>query len=223
MFRDISLVSILIRTILSLVIGGSLGLERERKNRPAGFRTYMLVCFGATLVMMCGQYVYQEYGVSDPVRLGAQVVSGIGFLGAGTIMVTGRRQVKGVTTAASLWTAACLGLAIGTGFYEGAIIGGLVIIVVMTVMSRVDQKVKENAGGCELYVELGGAQPVSAFINFAREHQLQVEDIHIIKNKYAEGGDICATMYVSTDLKRSRREIISILQQYEHTHFVDIN
>lgn len=223
MYRDIDITSIIIRTVLSLVAGGFLGLERERKNRPAGFRTYMLVCFGSTLVMMTGQYIYQYYGVSDPARLGAQVVSGIGFLGAGTIMVTGRHQVRGVTTAASLWTSACLGLAIGTGFYEGAVIGALVILIVMTLMERVDRRVKENVGGAELYVELGGSQPISAFINYAREHQMTVEDIHIIKNKYADGGDICATLYVETEIKRSRTEIINILQQYEYTHFVEIN
>lgn len=221
MFRDITWEAILIRTVLSLIIGGSLGLERERKNRPAGFRTYMLVCLGSTIVMMTGQYVYQTYGVSDPVRLGAQVVSGIGFLGAGTIMVTGRRQVKGVTTAASLWAAACLGLALGTGFYEGAVIGAIVILLVMTIMERVDRRVKEKVGGAEIYIELDGKKPLSAFILYARENQLQIDDIHIMKNKFADSGEICATMYAESEIKRSTSEVIHILQAYEYTLFLE--
>lgn len=125
--REINLASVCLRIVLSLIIGGILGLERGRKNRPAGFRTYILVCLGSTLVMMTNQYVYQVFGTSDPTRMGAQVVSGIGFLGAGTIIVTGRQQIKGITTAAGMWTSACCGLAIGIGFYEGAIAGGIIV------------------------------------------------------------------------------------------------
>ena len=122
MLREINIVSIIVRLMLATLVGGVLGLERERKNRPAGFRTYMLVCLGAALVMMTNQYVFQVYEMSDPVRLGAQVISGIGFLGAGTIIVTGQNKIKGITTAAGLWAAACCGLAIGIGFYELAIV-----------------------------------------------------------------------------------------------------
>ena len=124
--HEITWMSILVRTVLSMIFGGLLGLERGRKHHPAGFRTYMLVCFGATLVMMTNQYTLRYFHTTgDPVRMGAQVISGIGFLCAGSIMVTGRHQVKGLTTAAGLWASACIGLAIGCGFYSGAIIGGL--------------------------------------------------------------------------------------------------
>ena len=91
--RGINLVSIIFRILLAIIIGGVLGFERERKNRPAGFRTYILVCLGSTMVMMTNQYVYEVYQLGDPVRMGAQVISGIGFLGAGTIIVTGRNKI----------------------------------------------------------------------------------------------------------------------------------
>ena len=115
--RGISMQALLIKTVLALLIGGVLGIERGRKRRPAGFRTFMLVCFGSMVVMTTNMYVFSYLKVSDPVRLGAQVVSGIGFLGAGMIITnSNKNQVSGITTAASLWTAACLGLAVGIGF-----------------------------------------------------------------------------------------------------------
>ena len=123
--RDLNVASISLRIVLSILIGGILGIERGRKNRPAGLRTYILVCLGSALVMMTNQYVYITFDTGDPVRLGAQVISGIGFLGAGTIVLTGRNKIMGITTAAGLWTAACSGLAIGIGFYEGAFWAGL--------------------------------------------------------------------------------------------------
>lgn len=124
-----SIVEITVKLLLALLCGGILGIEREHKKRPAGFRTYMLVSLGSALVMMTNQYIWEYYGIGDPTRMGAQVINGIGFLGAGTIIVTGHNRVKGLTTAAGLWTAACIGLAIGIGFYEGAVIGTIMFFL----------------------------------------------------------------------------------------------
>ena len=137
---EVNFLSTFVRLALAMLCGGVLGMERGKKNRPAGFRTYMLVCVGATLVMLTNQYICMEYGTGDPARLGAQVISGIGFLGAGTIIVTGRNRVKGLTTAAGLWACACVGLAVGIGFYSGAIIGCTLILVVMSVLHRIDDR-----------------------------------------------------------------------------------
>ena len=122
--REMNFVSVMFRLILAMVCGGMIGLERGRKRRPAGFRTYMLVCLGAALTMLLSQYesymvthawheTAMEIGLrTDVSRFGAQVINGIGFLGAGTILVTGRQEVKGLTTAAGLWAAAALGLSL---------------------------------------------------------------------------------------------------------------
>ena len=120
--REVTYLAVGLRIFSAVIIGGLLGLERGLKNRPAGLRTYMLVCVGACLIMLTNQYIYQVYGTGDPVRMGAQVVSGIGFLGAGTIIVTRRSQIKGLTTAAGLWAAAGVGLTLGIGFYEAAVV-----------------------------------------------------------------------------------------------------
>ena len=175
--REVTYLAVILRIILSIIIGGLIGLERGLKNRPAGLRTYMVVCLGACLIMLTNQYVYQVFGSGDPVRMGAQVVSGIGFLGAGTIMVTRRNQIKGLTTAAGLWTAAGVGLAIGVGFYEAAIAGGLGVFFVMTLLQRMDRQVHSNATNLEIYVELDRQCPLGDFLRAVREQDIEIRDI----------------------------------------------
>ncbi len=131
-----------LRIVLAMVIGGAVGWEREKSNRPAGLRTHMLVAIGAAVVMMMGEMSLEKYaGITtmDPTRLGAQVISGIGFLGAGTIMREGL-TVRGLTTAASLWAVACLGLAAGGGFYEAAVIGLIAIILTLTIFEYLEKR-----------------------------------------------------------------------------------
>ena len=170
--RDVNLVSILLRIILSVFIGGIIGLEREHKNRPAGFRTRILVCLGAMLIMLTNQYVYQYYGASDPVRMGAQVVSGIGFLGAGTIMVTRGRQVKGMTTAAGMWSSAGCGLAVGIGFYEGAVLVGITILIVMTVLRYFDVGIRRISTQFDIYLEVSEGHRLSEVLRYLREEEI---------------------------------------------------
>ncbi|MDE6828818.1 MAG: MgtC/SapB family protein, partial [Lachnospiraceae bacterium] len=180
--RELNLVSILFRIFLSVMIGGFLGMERGKKNRPAGLRTYILVCLGSALVMMTNQYVYLTYQTGDPMRLGAQVISGVGFLGAGTIILTGRNKIMGITTAAGLWTAACGGLAIGVGFYEGAVLGGIVIAFTVSGLLRFDIWLRKKSKYLELYVEYNAEKGAfSGFLQYAREHQFEVKNIQISK------------------------------------------
>ena len=117
--RDITLASITLRMLLSVLCGGLIGIERAYKRRPAGFRTHILICLGASMTTITSQFLYLNlHYYTDMARLGAQVVAGIGFIGAGTIIVTRRQRVKGLTTAAGLWTAAIIGLAIGGGWWR---------------------------------------------------------------------------------------------------------
>ena len=111
------LISVLVRLFCAAICGGIIGFERGLKGRPAGLKTFSLVCIGATMVMVTNEYImiYVSGGSGDAARMAAQVISGIGFLGAGTIMVTGANQVKGLTTAAALWVTAALGITIGAG------------------------------------------------------------------------------------------------------------
>ena len=144
LLRDLTLISILLRTFLAMLLGGILGYEREKRHRPAGFRTYLVVCLGSTLAMMVGLFIHEITGSSDAGRIPAQVISGIGFLGAGTILVTRQNQVRGLTTAAGLWSVACLGLALGAGFYTGALVSFAAIWISIKLLRIVDRHLHSN-------------------------------------------------------------------------------
>ena len=123
--KELNTLSVSVRLLLSIFFSGIIGFERQGQHHPAGLRTHILVCLGSTMTTMLGQFLLLNFG-ADPSRIGAQVVSGIGFLGVGTIILNGG-HVRGITTAAGLWANACMGLALGIGFYEGAILGFLAI------------------------------------------------------------------------------------------------
>ncbi len=134
---------IILRLFLSALLASLVGIERESVNRPAGLRTHILVCVGSCLIMLSGLYLFFHFKSStniDPARLAAQVISGIGFLGAGTIIKEGT-TVKGLTTAASLWTVAGIGIAIGCGFYIGAIIATILVLIALIAFSKIQRYV----------------------------------------------------------------------------------
>ncbi len=220
-YRDVNMASIVLRIVLAMILGGIMGYERGRKNRPAGFRTYMIVCLGSALVMMTNQYIFQTYDGGDIVRMGAQVISGIGFLGAGTIMVTGRQQIKGITTAAGLWAAACCGLAVGIGFYEGAIVGGVTIFVVMALLNKMEISFRRMSPVIDIYLEYSGKKNFSGFLSAVREHDLEVVNIQMNKNKAAKDGEMCVILNIETKTKREHSEVLGIIGAIEGVDYVE--
>lgn len=184
----------LLRLFVATICGGIIGIERGRKNRPAGFRTYMLVCMGAALTMVLGVYlsnmisnVWHLEGVStDVARFGAQVINGIGFLGAGTIIVTGRQQVKGMTTAAGLWASACMGLAIGAGFYVAAGIACLLIIITIVVFSKIETFILSHSRNINICVEYEHVDDIAQIVSTIREHDIRIFDVELSKAKGVE-------------------------------------
>lgn len=163
--KELNAWSVLLRVILSTVLGGFIGLERGHHGRAAGLRTHILVCLGASISTMIGLYSVSVLGFnSDPLRVGAQVVSGIGFLGAGTIMVRNKDQVTGLTTAAGLWTTACIGLAVGLGFYLVAILAFVIVIFSITTLVHLEKTVKRKSAYC-CYIELSDVHQVTPLYN----------------------------------------------------------
>lgn len=210
-----------IKTILALLCGGVIGIERGRKKRPAGLRTYMLVCLGATLVMMTNDYICKQYDTGDVARMGAQVVSGIGFLGAGTIITTGHNRVKGLTTAAGLWAAACIGLAIGSGYYEGAVIGTFMIVVIMVVLHSFDRRLLADAKVVVLYAEVKKMKVLKHINAFIRERQIIVDDVEVEKTDSTEVGKISVVISLRLPTRIIHSELIEQLSALEGVIYVE--
>ena len=221
--RRLSTESVLFRLLLSIVFGGAIGLEREKKNRPAGFRTYMVVCLGATLTMILGQYELHMLETrwlraanmigtkTDITRFAAQVINGVGFLGAGTILITGRQQVKGLTTAASLWASACMGLAIGATFYECAFLAFFLIVTVMKLLPKVEASLMEKARNMNFYVEINALDGINDVIGCLKSFHIQIYDVDIERGKKSPN----AVFSVRLNKHQSHAKIIAALSKLE--------
>ena len=219
--REVTCIAIAVRIAVAVVLGGIIGLERGLKNRPAGLRTYMLVCVGACLIMVTNQYIYQAFGTGDPVRMGAQVVSGIGFLGAGTIIVTKRNQIKGLTTAAGLWAAAAVGLSVGIGLYEAAVIGGAVIFIVLSLIHSWDNKMRQNSKMVEIYVELTRAINLGDFLRKIREMDLEIESIQTEQESADEEGKRSYILMLKAKRKRNHEILFQNIRDIEGIAYVE--
>lgn len=220
--RSLSLFEIGVRVFLSLVLGGILGFERGLKNKSAGLKTYILVSLGAAIVMMTNQYVYQSVGQQgDPVRMAAQVISGIGFLGAGSIIVTTKHQIRGLTTAASLWGAATIGLAIGIGAYEIAILGTLVLYLVLELLQNLTSYIAEKKKQFEIYVELDKQIKITQFNEMLKEKNILISKIEFVPDIHTTSDAIALLLHFSQKQAYSLEEIITILESIEAVHYLE--
>jgi len=199
------------RTILAIICGGVIGLERGRSNQPAGMRTYMLVCLGSALIMLTSEYMYIHFNAGDPARLGAQVINGIGFLGAGSIIISGKTKVKGLTTAAGLWVSACIGIAIGIGFYLGGIISTVFVYMIMTKFRKLEDRLISNHTCIKIYIEFKEFAVIPAVKEAVDAIGLELADLQITSNK-----DNCNAII---EMKESRQkksdDIITYLEHVE--------
>ena len=143
--RGIDLISVIVKMLASCLCGALIGIERSTKNRPAGFRTHILVCVGSAVAALTGLYVFLGLKLpADISRISGQVITGLGFIGAGTIIVTRKLSIKGLTTAAGLWTTGIIGLAVGSGYYELALIGTVLVLLTETVIGKLGRLIHES-------------------------------------------------------------------------------
>jgi len=231
--RAMTIESVFFRLTLAVLFGGLIGMERERKRRPAGFRTYMLVCLGAALASLLGQYEHHLLEnvlatVLDPTavrtdvcRFGAQVINGIGFLGAGTIIVTSKKEVKGVTTAAGLWASACMGLAIGAGFYECVIPGFLFMILCIGTLPRVEEYMVERARNMNLYIEFESMKQVGDIIIKIKSIGADIYDVDIGRGKRKLMEHHHAVFSIRLAKTVSHMQLLSELAKMEQVYAID--
>ncbi len=163
--EEFNFASVAVRIALAMIFGGLIGLERGKLGRAAGMRTHILVCIGAAITAMLGFYVNSLGYTADPLRVAAQVVSGIGFLGVGTILIKGRFQITGLTTAACVWATATIGLALGVGFYEGAFLGFAASFLTITILHRLEYKLGKQQLRYGIYVEINTQNEIRTAIN----------------------------------------------------------
>lgn len=213
--------TIILRLVLAVVLGGIIGFERGRSGRPAGLRTHILVCLGSALAIMTNQYIFERFGISDPTRIAAQVISGIGFLGAGTILVTGRHQVKGLTTAAGLWATACMGLAIGIGFYKAAIVACFMIAFATIVLHRFDNYMLSKSKIMDIYVEISNTVSFSFVLEAMKKLQIRIEAIEVVKPAYSTNVSTAAIMTIRLKQKKLRMDVIANICSIEGVEFAE--
>ena len=209
--RHVTYFAVILRIVVAVILGGILGMEREMKNRAAGLRTYVLVCLGACIVMMTNQYIYQAFHTGDPVRLGAQVVSGIGFLGAGTIIVTKRSQIKGLTTAAGLWATAGLGRAIGIGFYEAALTGAVAILGIFSLMQKMDNQMRNNSNRMDVFVEINREFSLGDFLREVKELGIEASNFQRERESETQSEVRAYTVTLKMRKRRHHTEVLADL------------
>ena len=215
-----SFLGVLIRLLLALIVGLIIGIDREMKRRVAGIKTHILVCLGAALVMITSQYMSVTLAnAGDPARLGAQVISGVGFLGVGTIIVTGRNQVRGLTTAASIWVCACMGLAAGVGFLEGVVLTLLLLIFTLKVVGKLDVIVHRRAKTFDLYIEFKNNKGVTQFSDEMKERNVKITMTQICKGESEDDGP---NAIVSVKLhEREREKFVDSLRREKYIKLIE--
>ena len=215
--RDLNLVSMAFRLFMAVFLGTVIGIDRGMKRRVAGVKTHAVVCVGAALVMMTGQFIHlymNGAGGGDTARLGAQVISGVGFLGAGTIIFTGQRRVSGLTTAASLWTSACIGLAVGIGFYSGAISATICLMVIFRYFKFIDVYVESHSNVYEVYMEFETNEIMSSALKKLREAGIKVNNVIVIKKK-AKSQNIVVQASLEAGRWKTKNSIFRMVEEQE--------
>lgn len=220
--REVNYPSILLRFFLCILCGGLIGMERESKHRAAGFRTHILVCAGATVVMLTGQYIHDFISeTTDASRLGAQVVSGIGFLGVGTIIVTKSNKVRGLTTAAGLWAAACIGLAIGIGFYEVAILGTITVLIANVGMLKLDSYFYKKSAVLNLYLEVDRMASVKKVLSIIKENNFHISMFEMQKSKWKDSKNVGIMITIRSLKKKNEIDIVEVLSELEEIIYLE--
>ncbi len=223
----------LLRLGIAAFCGGAIGIERGKRRRAAGFRTHMLVCMGAALTMALGIYLhnmiqsglwaipFENYN-TDVSRFGAQVINGIGFIGAGTIIVTSRQQVKGMTTAAGLWAAACMGLAIGAGFYAAAVIGCVMILLVIVVFSKLEIWILSRSRNINLYIEFENIDDLSGIMEKIKSQNVRIFDVELFKPKSMENTAYPRAIFsLQLPKKQTHAALLTSIAELETIHGIE--
>ncbi len=213
--RDITTLTVLVRLLMAILLGGAIGMERSYKNRPAGFRTHILVCVGATIACMTGIYLYLNMKLpTDISRLGAQVVSGLGFIGGGTIIVVNNRKIKGLTTAAGLWACGIIGLAIGAGFFEGAIVGTALVLVAQIVFTYLGSKITHHEA-FKILLHYNDKNALNYVMRYCKDNKMVISNLEVTGKRDSVAPIYSVVLTVRPRNKIDKKKVIRYISDIE--------
>ena len=210
--RGADLLSTAAKMLLAVLCGGMIGIEREFKRRPAGFRTHILICMGAAMTTLTSQYLLEQGYYTDLSRLGAQVIAGVGFIGAGTIIVTAKQRVKGLTTAAGLWSAAIVGLTLGAGFFEAGLMATFLILMAEALFSRLEQWMLRRSSVLHLVIEYTDKACLDELLGIFREQNIKILNMQITRHTRDARHNACGIFELRLDKKCGKEELFDLLE-----------
>ncbi len=214
--REMTLLGVAVRMIAAVICGGLVGLEREVKRRPAGFRTHILICLGASVTILTNLYLYQALHLyTDISRMGAQAIAGIGFIGAGTIIVTKRRRVKGLTTAAGLWAISVIGLVCGAGYLELAFFATFMILVAEMLLVKLEYRYAHKLKDVNLYIEYTRAECIEQIMLTLKTQRIPVTNLEVTRVSEGEEHRFCAIVEIEISNEQLEGELIQKLHAIE--------
>ena len=219
-FTEMTMGSVIVRLVFAALAGGLVGIERANKRYAAGIRTFALVCLGSALATVTGLYMAEMGSNVDISRLPGQVLCGIGFLGAGTIMVTARRQIRGLTTAAGLWVTSAMGIAIGAGFVVAAVVCLVLVLCTTYFMFYISRYVESHTRTIGLYIELERKE-VETMLRYIQEQGYLIISIERRNEPLFGEGDI--TMRIELDLHKRyyHPQLVDDIMSVEGVHYVE--
>ena len=218
LLEEFNTVSVIVRIFLAMLLGGFIGMEREKSRRPAGFRTHILVCVGACMTALIGLYVWNIMGdITDPMRISAQVISGIGFLGVGTILVKENDHITGLTTAAGLWTTAAIGIACGYGFYIAAFVGTLVVAITAAILFKLEKGTRRRNSVRSIYLEIAGTEAVNEYTDWFWA-ELKAKNVMIMAPRSAIKHNVGVEVILSVN---DEKEVHSLLEKIRAKDRID--
>lgn len=219
LLKDFNTISVVARILLAMLLGGLIGIEREKSKRPAGFRTHILVCVGSCMTALIGLFVWNEAGsMADPLRISAQVISGIGFLGVGTILVKEHDHITGLTTAAGLWATATIGIACGYGFYTVALMGTLVVAVTAAILFKFEARGRKKNRKRTIYMEMQGTSLLNEYIDWLTQERKAVS-VKVVVPRTAIGGNVGLEIVLPLAGNEDMKEVLEILRGKEGVLF----
>ena len=214
--REMTLLGVAVRMVAAVICGGLVGLEREFKRRPAGFRTHILICLGSSVTILTNLYLYQVMHMyTDISRMGAQAIAGIGFIGAGTIIVTGRKRVKGLTTAAGLWAMSVIGLVCGAGYLELAFFSTAMVLLAEIVLSRFEYRYVRRVEDMHLYIEYRESVCIEEIMKVLRRQKIPLTDLEVTRINDGDAHRYCAVLEIQVNRDKLDGSLLQELNAIE--------